>query len=368
VETLVDELSGWLQPVLLSLAVTLLALGLHRLVVSGLRELGERLRSTTGAMVVQHLAGPSRWLLVAFFLTAIQPALALPDQGVEAWMLVTGMILPALFGWLAIALVGLMTEIIMQRADITVEDNLRARRRRTRAAILRRIAYVVIVVITACMMLVSIPGVRAVGVALVASSGLVALALGAAAQPALRNLIAGVQMAFTEPIRLDDVVIIDGEWGRIEEIRLTFVVVRIWDDRRLVVPVAKFLEHSFQNWTRQSSQLLGSVFWHVDPATDVARMREKLAEIVEANPRWDRRFFNLQVTDTKIDAIEVRALVTAKDASTAFDLRCDVREAMLDFIRREMPEAIVRRRAEVELDGRRVPHDAVIPQGETTFL
>jgi small-conductance mechanosensitive channel len=359
VETLVDELSGWLQPVLLSLAVTLLALGLHRLVVSGLR---------TGAMVVQHLAGPSRWLLVAFFLTAIQPALALPDQGVEAWMLVTGMILPALFGWLAIALVGLMTEIIMQRADITVEDNLRARRRRTRAAILRRIAYVVIVVITACMMLVSIPGVRAVGVALVASSGLVALALGAAAQPALRNLIAGVQMAFTEPIRLDDVVIIDGEWGRIEEIRLTFVVVRIWDDRRLVVPVAKFLEHSFQNWTRQSSQLLGSVFWHVDPATDVARMREKLAEIVEANPRWDRRFFNLQVTDTKIDAIEVRALVTAKDASTAFDLRCDVREAMLDFIRREMPEAIVRRRAEVELDGRRVPHDAVIPQGETTFL
>jgi len=198
-------------------------------------------------------------------------------------------------------------------------------------------------------MLMSIPSIRAVGVTLIASAGLAALAVGAAAQPALKNLIAGLQMAFTEPIRIDDVVIIDGEWGRIEDIRLTFVVVKIWDERRLVVPVSKFLEESFQNWTRETSQLLGSVFWHLDPATDIDRLRAKLEQVVKANPRWDGRFFNLQVTDAKPDAIEVRALMTARDASTAFDLRCDVREAMLAYIRDEMPEAFVRKRGEISV-------------------
>jgi small-conductance mechanosensitive channel len=141
-------------------------------------------------------------------------------------------------------------------------------------------------------MLMSIPSVRNVGVTLIASAGLAALAVGAAAQPALKNLIAGMQMAFTEPIRIDDVVIMDGEWGRIEEIRLTYVVVKIWDERRLIVPVSKFLEESFQNWTRQTSAILGSVFWYLDPATDIPRLRTKLVELVKANPRWDGRFCN----------------------------------------------------------------------------
>ena len=178
-----------------------------------------------------------------------------------------------------------------------------------------------------------------------------ALAVGAAAQPALKNLIGGLQMAFTEPIRLDDVVIIDGEWGRIEEIRLTFVVVKLWDERRLVVPVSKFLEESFQNWTRSTSQILGSVLWYLDPTADVARLRTKLEEIVKADDRWDGRFFNLQVTDARPDSIEVRALVTARDAGTAFDLRCAVREALLAFIRSEMPEALARGRSIVALAG-----------------
>jgi small-conductance mechanosensitive channel len=213
---------------------------------------------------------------------------------------------------------------------------------------LYRVGVFVVLLITFCMMLMSIPAVRNVGVTLAASAGLAALAVGAAAQPALKNLIAGLQMAFTEPIRLDDVVIIDGEWGRIEEIRLTYVVVKIWDERRLIVPVSKFLEDSFQNWTRQTSQLLGSVFWYLDPATDVARLRSKLNEVVRANDKWDGRFCNLQVTDTKPEAIELRALMSARDASIAFDLRCDVREAMLAYIRTEMPDAIIRYRGVVE--------------------
>ncbi len=227
---------------------------------------------------------------------------------------------------------------------MSVENNLRARRRRTRASILHRIIVFVVLAITFCLMLMSIPSVRSIGVTLIASAGLAALAVGAAAQPALKNLIAGIQMAFSEPIRLDDVVIVEGEWGRIEDIRLTYVVVRLWDERRLVVPVSQFLEKSFQNWTRETSQLLGSVFWYLDPAADIPRLRAKLEELVKANPRWDGRFCNLQVTDTKPEAIEVRGLMTAKDASTAFDLRCDIREGLLAYIRQEMPEALVRTR------------------------
>jgi small-conductance mechanosensitive channel len=194
------------------------------------------------------------------------------------------------------------------------------------------------------MMLLSIPGVRNVGVTLMASAGLAGLAVGAAAQPALNNLIAGVQMAFTEPIRIDDVVIIAGEWGRIEDIRLTYVVVRVWDDRRLIVPVSKFLDEPFQNWTRDSSQLLGSAFFYVDPTADVPRIRSALEAIVKAEPLWDRRFFNLQVTDIKSDVMELRVLVTAADAGRAFDLRCAVREKLIGHIAAEMPQALPRHR------------------------
>jgi small-conductance mechanosensitive channel len=196
-------------------------------------------------------------------------------------------------------------------------------------------------------MLMSIPAVRSVGVTLAASAGLAALAVGAAAQPALKNLIAGVQMAFTAPIRIDDVVIMDGEWGRIEDIRLTFVVVKIWDERRLIVPVSKFLEDSFQNWTRETSQILGTAFLFVDPTTDVERIRAKLDEVVRANRNWDGRVVGLQVTDLHADHMELRALVSAADAGKAFDLRCDVREALMAFIAHDMPEALPRFRRQV---------------------
>jgi small-conductance mechanosensitive channel len=156
-----------------------------------------------------------------------------------------------------------------------------------------------------------------------------------------------MQMAFTEPIRIDDVVIMDGEWGRIEEIRLTFVVVKIWDQRRLVVPVSKFLESSFQNWTRETSELLGTAFLHLDPTADIPRLRAKLEEVVKDDPKWDGRVCVLQVTETYVDHIEVRCLVSAADAGLAFDLRCNVREAMLRFLTDEMPEALARRRMEI---------------------
>jgi small-conductance mechanosensitive channel len=345
---------SWLQA-LLSIAIALgCALAAHWAAFFIGRRAAARTVTNVDDVLLERLRTPTRWLLIAFALSAIQPALPLNPAGERLWLRLFGLILPALFGWLCIALLGAANVIVQARADISVADNLKARRRRTRAAILHRIALFIVLLITFCMMLMSIPSVRSIGVTLIASAGLAGLAIGAAAQPALKNLIAGIQMAFTEPIRIDDVVIINGEWGRIEEIRLTFVVVKIWDERRLIVPVSKFLEDSFQNWTRETSQLLGSVFWYLDASADIPRLRTKLEEIVRRQPLWDGRFFNLQVTDTKPEgAIEVRGLMTARDASQAFDLRCAVREELLAFIRDEMPGALLRRRTILEDGGLR---------------
>lgn len=355
-----ERIAAIIPPWMEGLAAILLAvtgaLAVHWL----LFKLGMRAAARSGTIVddilIQRLRRPARWLLIAIALSVVQPGLGLQGRALEAWIRGAGLIVPGLIGWIAIALLSVGTDLIKARADISVSDNLRARRQRTRAEILRRIGVFLILLTTFCMMLMSIPSVRDIGTTLIASAGLAAIAVGAAAQPALKNLIAGLQMAFTEPIRLDDVVIMDGEWGRIEEIRLTYVVIKIWDERRLVVPVSKFLEDSFQNWTRTTSEILGSVFWYLDPAADVARLREKLIELVHADKRWDGRFCNLQVTDMKPEAIEVRALMTARDASTAFDLRCAIREGLLAFIRDQMPEAMVRYRG--DLTSRELPAQA----------
>ncbi len=342
-------------------AAILIALAIHWVAMRIASKLAARTPESIDDVFVDAAARPARWILIALALASVRQLLHLDDGARALWGQAAGMIVPLLLGWLAINLIRAGGRAVELSADISVADNLRARRRRTRSAILTRIAVFVVGFITICLMLLSIPSVRSVGVTLMASAGLVGLAVGAAAQPALKNIIAGVQMAFTEPIRIDDVVIIDGEWGKIEEIRLTYVVVAIWDERRLVVPVSKFLEDSFQNWTRSTSQLLGSAFFWLDPTADIARLRAKFEEVVRANERWDGRAFVLQVTDTRPDAIEVRVLATAKDAPTAFDLRCDLREAMLAFIRDEMPEALPRGRMELGRPGWTDPVELPVP-------
>lgn len=349
----IERLPDWLQPAATLVFAVAAALVLHRLFLVILRRAARRIPVLAAAEGVRRVCAPTRWLMVALALSATQPALGLGVQSAAAWRQVAGLVLPALIGWLAIALIGTVFAALEASTDISVADNLMARRRRTRAGILRRIVIFLALLVTFCMMLMSIPAVRSIGLTLIASAGVAGIAVGAAAQPALKNLIAGIQMAFTEPIRLDDVVIIDGEWGRIEEIRLTFVVVKVWDERRLIVPISRFLEDSFQNWTRQTSQLLGTAFLHVDPCADVSRLRAKLSEIVQANANWDGRVAGLQVTELGADQMELRALVSAADAGRAFDLRCDVREAMMAFIRDEMPEAIVRHRGDVTLRAQR---------------
>ena len=335
---------AWTKSVAAVSLAVLVALALHAVAVRVLLRTGRRRNAAARATVLGEVRRPSQWVFVAIAVGTVTRGLPMDRDVRDLWQAFLGFAVPALLGWSAVAMLGAFQRIVEFRADISVADNLAARRKRTRAQILGRIATFFVVFVTICLMLLSVPGIRTIGVTLMASAGIAGLVVGAAAQPALKNVIAGIQMAFTEPIRLDEVVIMDGEWGRIEELRLTFVVIRLWDERRLVVPVSKFLENSFQNWTRETSQLLGSVFWYVDPAADVPRIRAAVERAVRASALWDGRSWACQVTDAKPDAIELRALMTAKDAGTAFDLRCEVREAVLAFLRDEHPEALPRTR------------------------
>jgi small-conductance mechanosensitive channel len=335
----------WAQNLLVAgvagLAGALVALGAHAGLFRILHRLAGRTLSQSDDIVLRHISGPTRWALLALgIVLAARQAPALKDF----WDAVSGFVMPLLIGWIAIAILRAFVEVMTLRADITVEDNRHARRKRTRLAILGRIITFVIIFVTIALMLLSVPGVAKVGATLIASAGLAALAVGAAAQPALKALIAGFQMALTEPISIDDVIVLDGEWGRIEEIRTTYVVVNLWDQRRLVVPTTRFLEQTFQNWTKTSSQLLGTVMLYVDHGADVGRMRAEYARQIAAHRLWDRRAQVLQVTDCREFTLEIRLLMSARDSSTLFDLRCELRESMMDYIRRDMPEALARRR------------------------
>jgi small-conductance mechanosensitive channel len=344
-EHLLSGFPDWARQAIVALAAgtlgAILALLVHRLVFRVMHRLASRTSSLSDDIVVKHILRPTRWAFVALgIVLAARQAPALKDF----WDSISGFVMPLLVGWIAIAILNALVEAMTLHADISVEDNRRARRRRTRLAIFGRILTFVIIFMVVALMLFSVPGVAKVGATLMASAGLAALAVGAAAQPALKALIAGFQMALTEPISIDDVVILDGEWGRIEDIRTTYVVVVLWDQRRLVVPTNRFLEETFQNWTKTTSQLLGTVMLYLDHTVDVARLREEYTKQIEAHRLWDRRAQVLQVTDCREMVLEIRLLMSAKDGPTLFDLRCALRESMMDFIRRDMPEALSRRR------------------------
>jgi Small-conductance mechanosensitive channel len=344
-ETLTGDLPRWLEQTIVAALVTVLAVGIalvvHFLLFRMLRRLARSSSSDSDNIVVNRLARPSRWAMVT--LSVVLAARETPALD-AAWARVGSLIMPALVGWMAVAILNALVDAMILHSDISMADNRRNRRRRTRLAIFGRIATFLIVFITVGLMMLAIPGVRDIGVTLVASAGLAGLAVGAAAQPALKSLIAGFQMALTEPVVIGDAVVIGDEWGWIEEIRTTYVVVKVWDERRLVVPTSKFLDEIFQNWTKTTSQLLGTVMFYVDPMTRLDPIREKFYELVESNERWDKRVKHMQVTELTRDAIELRLLMTAKDSPTLFDLRCDIREALIQWVAAEMPEAIVRNR------------------------
>lgn len=247
-------------------------------------------------------------------------------------------------GWFLAALVGFLFARLTARYRIDVADNLVARRIHTQANLLRRVVAVVIAIITIGAILLTFPGVEAVGASLLASAGLASVVAGLAAQSTLANVFAGLQLAFSDAIRVDDVVIVEGEWGRIEEITLTYVVVRIWDQRRLVLPSTYFTTTPFQNWTRRGSELLGTIELDVDWAVSPSELRAELQRVVDGDELWDRRTAVLQVTEATGGIIRVRALVSAANAGALWDLRCNVREALVEYVHDRHAEALPRTR------------------------
>jgi len=251
------------------------------------------------------------------------------------------------FANIAVRAIYVVEDFLIQKYDITKSDNVKERKIRTQLSFVKRVLIIVIVTITVSAILLNIEGVRKYGAALITSAGVVGIIIGFAAQKSLANLLAGLQIAFTQPIKIDDVVIVENEWGWIEEINLTYVVVKIWDLRRLVVPITYFVEKPFQNWTRVTADLLGSVFLYVDYTTPLDELRNKFEEILEASPLWDKKVKVLQVTDSTERCMQIRFLMSARNSPQAWDLRCEVREKMISFIQKHYPESLPHIRAEV---------------------
>jgi small-conductance mechanosensitive channel len=252
------------------------------------------------------------------------------------------------FANVLIGVVKVLEDYVYFSYDIQKADNLRERKIRTQLQFIRRIAIGLIVFLTACVILLSFNNLRKIGAGLLTSVGVGGIIIGFAAQRSLGNLLAGFQIAFTQPIRIDDVLVVEGEWGRVEEITLTYVVVKIWDQRRMVLPINYFIEKPFQNWTRTNADIMGTVFLYLDYSIPLDPLRKELTRLLESNRLWDKRVNVLQVTNTSEKTIEIRALMSASDSANAFDLRCDVREGLIQFVQQHYPSCLPLTRAIVE--------------------
>jgi small-conductance mechanosensitive channel len=249
---------------------------------------------------------------------------------------------------LLIKTVYILEGYIESRFDVGVKDNLKARKIHTQLTVLKRIVIIVVCILALGTMLMTFEKVRQLGTTILASAGIAGIVIGMAAQRTIGTFIAGLQIAFTQPIRIDDVVIVENEWGRIEEITLTYVVVKIWDMRRLIVPITYFIEKPFQNWTRVSSDLLVTVFVYVDYTVPLEAVRAELQKILKDSELWDGKICVLQVTNASERTLELRALMSVPDASVGWDLRCRVREKLVEFIQKNYPESLPKFRASVQ--------------------
>jgi small-conductance mechanosensitive channel len=290
----------------------------------------------------KHLGRPARAIFLLTCLLIILPAIPELPENIEALLRqVMIMLVVVALGWFGIGCIYVLQAILLRRYDLNAENNIQARRVHTQFQLFRRmlIAFVVIVDIGALLWTFNDPRIWHYGSGLLASAGIASLIVATAAKSTASNLFAGLQIAFTQPIRIDDIVVVQGEWGRIEEINSAFVIVKIWDLRRLVVPLSYFIENSYQNWTRQSSDIMGTAFLYVDYSIPVEDLRKQLEALVHPSPLWDNRVCGLQVTNLTDRSMELRCLVSSRNSSDNFDLRCLIREKMTAWIQENYPEA-----------------------------
>jgi small-conductance mechanosensitive channel len=342
--TVLDLAPPWtLGLAALALAIVI-ALLTHYIVIRILNRLiGDR--QAFLSLLLTRTAGPTRLATViaaVSVVTAWAPVDPAVSQAITRALIIAFIIL---VGWIAIIAVALVADSYLRRFTLDAEDNLLARTHVTQVRILQRAVDTLTVVITVAAALMTFETVRQYGVSLFASAGVVGIVVGLAARPVLANFIAGIQIAMTQPIRLEDAVIVEGEFGWVEDIAAAYVVIRLWDRRRMILPLSYFIEKPFQNWTRQSTDLIGSVVFYVDYAAPVGRIRDKLSEIVAQSPLWDQQVVNLQVNDIRETTMQLRALVSAKNADALGSLQAELREKLIDFLQKELPEALPRGRA-----------------------
>ena len=339
-------LPNWLTASALVIGGVLVALIANAVIVHAIRNtLGVRHPKTRSLLT--RSKGPLRLALIVLALSLVVRVAPIGDRAATVFGNILNVAFIALLGWTALIAAQIGSQIYLRRFSIDAEDNMLARKHVTQVGILKRAADTLIVIMTVAAAMMSFEQVRQYGVSLFASAGVAGLAIGIAARPLLANLSAGVQIAVAQPIRLDDVVFLEGEYGTIEEITTTYVVIKLWDWRRMVVPLSYFIEKPFQNWTRETSALIGSVFLYVDYTVPVEKLREKLMEVARASPLWDGRVVVLQVSDaTKDHTVELRALLSARSAPAAWDLRCEVREKLIAYLQEEYPGALPRQRQE----------------------
>lgn len=344
-----EWLPDWATSLIILLPAPFLAYALHRFLFRLVTSWASNMDLFWRALVART-EGPTRlgFLIMGISLAASIAPLPPGWAAVVRQILSVGFI--ALLGWMALTAFHVWMVVHLRRFKLDAEDNLLARKHVTQTRMLQRVVNGLIVVITASVALMTFDSVRQYGVSLLASAGAAGLIVGLALQPVLKNLIAGIQLAITQPIRIDDALIVENEWGNVEEITSTYVVVRLWDWRRLILPLSYFIEKPFQNWTRENANLIGTVMLYLDHTAPVAAIRARVEEIVNATPLWDKRVVNVQVTDFKQATMEVRILASAGSAPRAFDLRCEIREKIIAFLQSEHPHALPRIRTEQPVD------------------
>ncbi|WP_327105012.1 mechanosensitive ion channel family protein [Nonomuraea glycinis] len=338
----------------------------HWLILAGsiagailLVELARRMLVRVGRRwdLARHLVERCTWPMFAVATTLTFSLVFLPSMlGISREELAVGAMIErvvevasiAALTWLVIQASYALTDLVMDRlVQVEGERNRRARRILTQIGLVRRVATAAVIIIAFGVMLFSFPQVRALGAGLLASAGIAGAIIGIAAQPTLGNMVAGLQLAFSDALRLDDVVVVEEEWGRIEELTLTYVVLRLWDERRLVLPVSYFTQNPFENWTRHGSRVVAAVYLRVDWAVPVDKLREELYRFIQDSPLWDQKDWTLQVTDVLPNGlVELRGLMSAADSASAWDLKCDVREHLVTYIRENYPDALPRFRIE----------------------
>ena len=343
----VDELIGNTRVALIVAFVVaiVIALVLHALTYALLTRITPD-KGGHGNQVLIRVRRLTRFAVVLLAVVLALPVAELDTEiaGVIRHFLYIGMIF--FLGWASIAAINASSNFVLHRHRSEAAETTQARKFRTQLDILRRISVIAVAIATFGAILMTFPAVRTVGISLLASAGAAGIILGLASRPILTNIIAGVQIALTQPIRLEDVVIVEGEWGWIEEITTTYVVVRIWDLRRLILPLSYFVEKPFQNWTRDDETIIGIVTWNLDYRTPIDKMRTNLQAIVADNKLWDGRTANLSVIESDHNSIKIRAIVSARNSVDAWDLRCAVREQMIIWLQQNYPESLPRIRAE----------------------